>query len=108
MAYLVFASPSGFPGDRNKALRHGFVPIPPGSTELHIEPELPTATYAVSIYEDLNSNHKLDHNLIGIPREPVGASNNPSSRFGPPHFEECSFHLGDTAQTIAINLVHTL
>ena len=28
LAYLVFASPSGFPGDRDKALRHGFLPIP--------------------------------------------------------------------------------
>jgi acyl-CoA reductase-like NAD-dependent aldehyde dehydrogenase/uncharacterized protein (DUF2141 family) len=108
LGYLIFASPSGFPGDRNKALRHGFVPIPTDSKELHIEAELPPATYAVSVYEDLNSNHKLDHNLIGIPREPVGASNNPSSRFGSPHFEECSFHLGYTAQTITINLVHAL
>jgi len=108
LGYLIFASPSGFPGDRNKALRHGFVPIPSGSKELHIEAELPPASYAVSVYEDLNSNHKLDHNLIGIPREPVGASNNPAARFGPPHFEECSFPLGDTAQTITINLVHTL
>lgn len=108
LAYLIFASMSGFPGDRNKALRHGFVPIPPDSRELHIETELPPATYAVSVYEDLNSNHKLDHNLIGIPREPVGASNNPSARFGPPHFDECSFHLLDTAQTITINLVDTL
>lgn len=107
LAYLIFASPSGFPDDRNKALRHGFVPIPPNSKDLHIEAELPPATYAVSVYEDLNSNHKLDHNLIGIPREPVGASNNPAAGFGPPHFEDCLFHLGGAAQTITINLVHT-
>ena len=74
LAYLVFASPSGFPGDRDKALRHGFLPIPSNAQHLHIDTDLPPGTYAVSVYEDLNSNHKLDHNLIGIPREPVGVS----------------------------------
>lgn len=106
LAYLVFASPSGFPGDRDKALRHGFLPIPSNVQHLQIDTDLPPGIYAVTVYEDLNSNHKLDQNLIGIPREPVGVSNNPPTRFGPPHFDECSFHLGDTAQTITITLVH--
>ncbi|MBB5340739.1 aldehyde dehydrogenase family protein [Tunturiibacter gelidoferens] len=106
LAYLVFASPSGFPGDRDKALRHGFLPIPSNAQHLRIDTDLPPGIYAVTVYEDLNSNHKLDHNLIGLPREPVGVSNNPPARFGPPHFDECSFHLGDTAQTITITLVH--
>jgi len=105
LAYLIFASPSGFPGDRDKALRHGFLPISSNAQRLRIDTNLPPGIYAVSVYEDLNSNHKLDHNLIGVPREPVGVSNNPSARFGPPHFDECSFHLGDTAQTITITLV---
>ncbi len=106
LAYLVFASPSGFPGDRDKAIRHGFLPIPSNAQHLRIDTDLPPGSYAVTVYEDLNGNHKLDHNLLGIPREPVGVSNNPPARFGPPHFDECSFHLGDTAQTITITLVH--
>ena len=68
--------------------------------------DLPPGVYAVAVYEDLNSNLKLDHNLIGIPREPVGVSNNPPARFGLPHFDECSFRLGDTAKTITITVVH--
>jgi len=106
LAYLVFASPSGFPGDRDKALRHGFLPIPSNAQHLRIDTDLPPGIYAVTVYEDLNSNHNLDHNLIGIPREPVGVSKNPPARFGPPHFDECSFPLGGTAQTIIISLVH--
>jgi acyl-CoA reductase-like NAD-dependent aldehyde dehydrogenase/uncharacterized protein (DUF2141 family) len=106
LAYLVFASSSVFPGDRDKALRHGFLPIPSNAQHLRIDTNLPPGIYAVTVYEDLNRNHKLDHNFIGIPREPVGVSNNPPARFGPPHFSECSFHLGDTAQTITITLVH--
>lgn len=105
LAYLVFASDEGFPGEKVKAVRHGFVPISGQAKEIKFYVDLPPGRYAVSVYEDLNRNHKLDHNVIGIPREPVGASNNPKGRFGPPRFAECSFELGATDETIIINIV---
>lgn len=108
LAYLVFGSASGFPGERDKALLHGFLPIPPHAERIKFDIDLPPGTYAVTVYEDLNGNHKLDHNSIGIPREPVGASNNPKGRFGPPRFSECAFRLGNSPQTIAINIVKGL
>lgn len=108
LAYLVFASGEGFPGDRTKAIRHGFVPIAGHANQMSFEEVLPPGTYAVSVYEDLNGNHKLDHNMIGIPREPVGASNNPKGRFGPPRFADCVFELGRTGATITINIVKGL
>ena len=108
LGYLIFAAPAGFPGDRNRALRHGFLPIPAGAGQMTINATLPQGTYAVSVYEDLNRNHQLDHNFLGIPREPVGVSGSPRSRYGPPHFDECSFRVGDKAQTITITVVHGL
>ena len=108
LAYLVFDSPSGFPGDRGKALRHGFLPIPAGAQQLHFDTDLPPGTYAVSVYEDLNGNRKLDRNMLGIPREPVGVSNNPPTHLGPPRFIECSFRVGASAQTISITMVRGL
>jgi delta 1-pyrroline-5-carboxylate dehydrogenase len=105
LGYLIFASPAGFPGDRNKAVRHGFLTIPDGAMRLQIEADLPPGIYAVSLYEDSNGNHKLDRNLVGIPKEPVGVSGKPSRRFGPPRFDECSFRVGQTVQTITIGLV---
>ncbi len=106
LGYLIFASPSGFPADPDKAIRRGFLPIPDGAQQLRIETDLPAGTYAASLYEDLNENHKLDHNVIGIPREPVGASRNPTNHFGPPRFDECAFRLADASRTIVISLVH--
>ncbi len=108
LAYLIFASAPGFPSERSKAFRHGFLPIPPRKERMTFDVDLPPGTYAMTVYEDLNGNHKLDHNLIGIPREPVGASNNPKGRFGPPRFSECAFSLGNSAQTIAISVVKGL
>ena len=108
LAYLVFASSSGFPGERDCAFLKGVVPIPAHSERMKFDVDLPPGTYAITVYEDLNGNHKLDHNAIGIPREPVGASNNPKGRFGPPRFSECAFSLGNSARTIAINVVKGL
>jgi uncharacterized protein (DUF2141 family) len=108
LGYLIFDSPSGFPDDKSKAVRQGFLAIAAGVRELHIDTTLPPGTYAVTVYEDLNGNHKLDHNFIGIPSEPVGASNNPTGKMRPPRFDECSFHLGASAQAITITLVRGL
>lgn len=105
LAYLVFDSASGFPGDSQKAVLRGFVPIPSGAPQLRFSLDLPPGTYAVSVYEDLNGDHKLERNLLGIPREPVGASNNPRPHMGSPRFSNCSFVVGSAAQTISISLV---
>jgi uncharacterized protein (DUF2141 family) len=106
LAYLLFASPSGFPDQRSEAMRHASVPISPqgGSTQWIDLGRLAPGRYAVSVYVDQNGNHKLDKNWLGIPREPVGASNNPVPRYGPPKFDECSFTHGDSAQVISITL----
>ena len=47
--------------------------------------------YAVSIFHDENLNGRLDTNWMGIPREGVGASNNPKPRMGPPKFAAAEF-----------------
>jgi len=37
--------------------------------------ELPNGEYAVSVFQDTNSNENLDTNLFGIPSEPIGKTN---------------------------------
>ena len=106
VAYLVFNSKNGFPNTKSKALRGGFVQVPDAQAhEVKIDAgTLPPGRYAVTVYQDLNGNKKLDKNLMGIPQEPAGASNNPRTRMGPPSFEECAFQFGTTDQTISIVL----
>ena len=41
---------------------------------------------AITVYQDLNDNGKLDANFVGIPSEPTGASGAPS-RFKAPDWE---------------------
>lgn len=44
------------------------------------------AAVALSAFQDLNSNGKLDTNAMGMPSEPWGASGKPSN-FGPPTWD---------------------
>lgn len=61
--------------------------------------------YAVLVVSDINSNNKLDTNLIGIPKEPVGVSRNPALRFGPPRFEDAAIDVFEnTPQELVIDL----
>ena len=106
LGYLVFASRAGFPNDRNKAMRRDFVASSSKTARQRIDAgPLPPGHYAVTVYLDENNNHRLDSNLIGIPKEPVGASNNPKPRMGPPRFEDCAFEMKEEDQTISITLV---
>ncbi|MEM6926021.1 MAG: DUF2141 domain-containing protein [Myxococcota bacterium] len=51
--------------------------------------KVPAARIAVAVRHDLDGDGKLDTNLLGIPKEPYGFSNNaPLRTFGPPRFED--------------------
>ena len=48
--------------------------------------------YAIALFHDENSNHRLD-TFLGIPREGFGFSRNPRIRFGAPRFDQVSVEL---------------
>lgn len=51
--------------------------------------QVPYGTYAVSIYQDMNDNGKLDSGIFSIPKEPIGFGNN-YKPFGKPKFESAA------------------
>lgn len=52
---------------------------------------LPAGEYALSIFQDVNDDGKLERNFIGIPKEPAGLSNNLRPKFGPPKYKDAAF-----------------
>ncbi len=50
--------------------------------------------YAIAVYHDENGNGKLDSNLLGMPTEAYGFSNNARGSFGPPDFRDAVFTVG--------------
>lgn len=71
---------------------------------MEIALELPFGEYGISVYHDLNADGKLDTNLLGIPREPTGFSNDVPIRFGPPGYDKVKFSFTEDRQAIMINL----
>ena len=62
---------------------------------------LPEGEYALAIYQDVNRNKILDKNLLGIPTEIYGFSNNARRSFSAPSFQEAKFKLNkDLQQTV--------
>lgn len=53
--------------------------------------DIPPGTYALAVVHDENMNGKLDTNVLGIPREGYGFSNDAKALLGAPTFSAASF-----------------
>ncbi len=60
--------------------------------------------YAIMVVHDVNGNGKLDKNMLGIPKEPIGVSNGLKSKLRRPTFAECSFDLSAPGKTVTLQL----
>ena len=56
--------------------------------------DLADGEYAIKMYQDENDNNKLDTNLLGIPKEGYGFSNN-AGMFGAPKYKKAKFTVKD-------------
>ncbi len=50
-----------------------------------------SGNYAISAFHDENDNKKMDTKIFGIPKEPIGMSNDAKGFFGPPKFKDAKF-----------------
>ena len=67
-------------------------------------PNLSPGDYAISCFHDVNGNGKLDTNLLGVPTEPYGFSNNTRPKFRAPYWKEAKFYLNKEGATQSIKL----
>ena len=66
--------------------------------------DLPAGHYAIAVFHDKNGNQELDQNLVGMPSEPYGFSNNARGSFGPPSFEAAAIDLPATGANARIEV----
>jgi uncharacterized protein (DUF2141 family) len=100
----VYASPAGWPEDTKLAVVHGGFPIGNGeATEVF---QVPPGNYAVVVIHDENMNHKLDRNLLGIPKEGFGFANNPHVLLTAPSFRAASIQVSCPVTQIQIHLIY--
>jgi len=94
--------------DSEKAFLHspvkaGIVPIEQSRGHWQVQ-GLPPGAYALAVYHDRNSNGKLDSNMLGIPLEPYGFSNNARGVLGPPSFGDARFQVAGSNTRIEVRL----
>ena len=75
-----------------------------GGTSQAISFDLPpNKKYAFAVFHDVNGNNKLDKNMMGIPTEKYGFSNNARETFSAPAFKDASVQFSENAR-ISIRL----
>ena len=100
----VFTSPNGWPENNDKAFMHTGHPFTGDKTTLELQ--LPPGRYAVAVLHDENSNHRLDRNLIGWPKEGFGFSNNPKVNLSSPSFDTAAMQVTCPVTKITIHLIY--
>lgn len=103
---VVFTSPDGWPEDLSKSFRHGPAPIDSAARTADALWNLPPGNYGIAAIHDENSNHKLDRNFLGIPKEGFGFANNPHVVLSAPPFQAALVHVGCPATHITIHLIY--
>ena len=102
---VLFTSPQGWPEDLSKTFRHGPALIAPGQRQgTAVWENLPPGDYSVAAIHDENSNHKLDRNFIGVPKEGFGFANNPRIALVAPPFSKAVIRVGCPATDVTIHL----
>ena len=81
----------------------GSAPAKPGVTIVEVR-DLPPGVYAVQAYDDRNDNQKVDRNVLGLPTEGVGFSNDAAVGLNGPRFKDAQFTYPGGEQTIALKL----
>ncbi|MAU41506.1 MAG: hypothetical protein CMF31_07775 [Kordiimonas sp.] len=78
-----------------------------GNTPVCVPVEQP-GFYAIALYHDKNANKKLDKNWLGIPREPVGLSQNPKLSLSRPKYENSAFEVTKEGADLQITLKNAI
>ena len=99
----LFNQNQGFPSKYQFGIRSKSIKLDT-TTILVVFDSLAYGEYAVSVLHDKNSNGKMDTNLIGVPREGYGVSNNVNPKMRAPRFEEALFFLNASEIRISILL----
>ncbi len=99
----VLDSESAFTGE-SPAVLSLLMPPRPGFLTFSTD-ALADGHYGIRVMVDENGNGDMDSNLVGMPTEAWGFSNNAVGSFGPPSWSDIRFELnGNTS--IAIDLNH--
>jgi uncharacterized protein (DUF2141 family) len=83
---------------------HAIVLPVDSTTVIWEKDDLPFGEYAIAVYHDKNKNGKIDTNLLGIPKEDYGFSNDARGRFGPASWNDSKFRIQEKVYSTEITI----
>jgi uncharacterized protein (DUF2141 family) len=99
----IFSSSQGFPGNSKRALKAQCLKVTETPQTVTF-PNLKAGNYAVAIFHDANGDNNLNSNVLGIPTEGFGFSQNPRIRTGAPKFGDSAVLVAGSSTNIQIQL----
>lgn len=79
------------------------VPVTKTGSIVYTIKDVNPGKYTMAVFHDLNKDEELNTNMVGIPKEPYGFSNNARGTFGPPSLADQTFTVqGATSLSIAL------
>lgn len=99
----LFNKEDGFPEDANTAYQTAKMKAKKGLQSITLQ-NISDGRYALAIFHDENGDGKMNKNMLGIPKEGYGVSNNVKNLMSAPAFKESAFtHNRDTELSIQLN-----
>jgi uncharacterized protein (DUF2141 family) len=105
LSVVLFNSPDGFPKKGDKAFKILRTEIKNKQGQVVFQ-KIPYGEYAIVILHDENKNGKMDYNVIGLPKEGYGFSNNATATLGPPPFKDAKFKVDKPKATQKIKATY--
>ena len=102
----LYSSAEAFPDGSGRAIKSAIVRARKGIVKVQFD-HVPAGVYAIAVIHDENEDGKLNTNLIGIPKEGYGASNNRLPVTSAPRFSESCFTLSPGSKDISIELKYS-
>lgn len=99
----LFKAKEGFPSETENAFKTVSAAINNKQSTLVLT-NIPPGEYAVAFLHDENDNNKMDTNLIGIPKEGYGASNDAKAMLKAPSFDDAKFVLNQNQETLELSI----
>jgi uncharacterized protein (DUF2141 family) len=103
---VIFNSADGFPRDHVRATAQARAPIVNQAGTCDFK-GLPPGTYAIASFHDQFETGKMETNLLGMPQEVYGFSNDARpSALTPPPFSACAFTYSGGVMNITMHAQH--
>ncbi len=105
LIFSVFTQADGFPNIQAKAKYWELKPADAGGGgTVTFTVHLPAGRYAAGVLHDENRNGDMDKNMLGVPKEGYGVTNNPKPSLRKATFDEAAFTLPPEGAALTISL----